>query len=192
MLSLDIWVVFLTGSCCAIVTAKTGSGYVKVTHIGRHPPCWEWQLSQVLPLDIWVAFLPAAVVPLWQLEQVPLTDVWSILAGNQPFDVWQLSQVFVTWYMGSILTGSCCAIVTAKTGSWYIKVTHISRQPTCWGMAVITSITTWDMGSILTGSSGAIMTARASTAYRCVIHISRQPAIWCMAVVTGVCHLIYG
>ena len=34
-----------------------------------------WQSSQLLPLAIWVAGFPGAVLPLWQLAQVPETAV---------------------------------------------------------------------------------------------------------------------
>ena len=36
-----------------------------------------WQLPHSAPVAMWVAGLPAAVVPLWQLEQVPMTWAWS-------------------------------------------------------------------------------------------------------------------
>ena len=43
---------------------------------------------------MWVACLPAAVVPLWQDEHVPITWRWStFVAGFQAVVVWQASQV---------------------------------------------------------------------------------------------------
>lgn len=49
----------------------------------------EWQLSHVLVVARWVAFLPVAVVPLWQLEQLPVTLAWLKFAGVQAVVLWQ-------------------------------------------------------------------------------------------------------
>ena len=44
---------------------------------------------------MWLAVLPAAVVPLWQLEQRAVVVLWSNVAENQLFVVWQTAQSLV-------------------------------------------------------------------------------------------------
>ncbi|RPI32549.1 MAG: hypothetical protein EHM52_00125 [Actinomycetota bacterium] len=44
-----------------------------------------WQLSQLVSLAMWAAFLPVAIVPLWQEKQLPMVCVWSTrVAGRHP------------------------------------------------------------------------------------------------------------
>ncbi len=60
-----------------------------------------WQVSQDALVEMWLDFLPLAVVPLWQVEQVPgATLLWLMVAGIQAVVRWQLSQdaVVMTWF----------------------------------------------------------------------------------------------
>ena len=57
-----------------------------------------WQSSQVLPLAIWFAGLPSAMLLLWQLEQLPVTAAWSTrVTGLKRVVEWQSSHVFDVW-----------------------------------------------------------------------------------------------
>jgi hypothetical protein len=66
--------------------------------VGVHPAGLTlWQEKQlVLPVGMWLAERPLAVVPLWQLVQFvdALNVLWSTRAPAQPDVLWQLSQVF--------------------------------------------------------------------------------------------------
>jgi len=55
-------------------------------------PVVRWQVSQDAVVEMCVALLPLAVVPLWQELQVPgATLLWLMVAGVQPVVRWQVS-----------------------------------------------------------------------------------------------------
>ena len=61
-----------------------------------------WQSSQLLPLAMWLGFLPRAIVLLWQLLQAPSTSAWSTrTAGDHRVTLWQVSQLvlLVIWLL---------------------------------------------------------------------------------------------
>ena len=59
-------------------------------------------MSQAAVVEMWLAGLPSAIVPLWQAAQLPVTWVWSTRAGSQPVVVWQLWQLALEamWFAG--------------------------------------------------------------------------------------------
>jgi hypothetical protein len=74
---------------------------------------WQFPHSDVVAM--WVAGLPAAVVPLWQLEQLPRTCAWSTrIAGFHALVEWQASHITVV--------NMCVAFLPAAfTPSWQLE-----------------------------------------------------------------------
>jgi len=45
----------------------------------------RWQVSQDAVVEMWLEFLPFAMVPLWQVAHAPgATPLWLKVAGIQP------------------------------------------------------------------------------------------------------------
>jgi hypothetical protein len=85
---------------------------------------------QLAVVEMWVAFLPVAVVPLWQVEQLvaAVNVLWSTFAPvHTVVDLWHDSQVAVVamwladlpvatvplWQLAQL-------VVTAATLAWYL------------------------------------------------------------------------
>ena len=54
-----------------------------------------------MPVRIWLAFLPSALIPSWQLTQLPVMPVCVKFAGVHAVVVWQVSHDCVVgmWFV---------------------------------------------------------------------------------------------
>jgi hypothetical protein len=66
-----------------------------------------WQSSQTLLVEICVAFLPVALVPLWHEAQLPLIPEWLKRAPVHVLVVWQDTQSSVVGICRALLPVAC-------------------------------------------------------------------------------------
>ena len=57
----------------------------------------RWQSSHIVLVEMCVADLPVAVVPLWQLAHVPVTLEWLKVAGVHAVVWWQVPHSAEVW-----------------------------------------------------------------------------------------------
>ena len=81
-------------------------------------PVVRWQLSQEAVVEICLAVLPEALLPLWQVAQLPtVTVLWLNVAGSQAVVRWQLSHEAVV--------GKCDAVFPVAL----LPLWHVAQEP---------------------------------------------------------------